>query len=79
MCVVLQDWSWAVQAFLRAAESYRVAAMLDSAATALKEAGIYMVQSEEFNCADITSVLTECLSLTDSIKDPRTLGNHLHL
>lgn len=75
----MQDWSLAIQAFLRAAESYRVAAMLDSAAAALKEAGSYMVQSDQFNRDDITSVLTECLSLTDSIKDPRTLGNHLHL
>ncbi|XP_026227188.1 tetratricopeptide repeat protein 24 isoform X2 [Anabas testudineus] len=68
-----QDWSLAVQGFLRAAESYKVAAMLDSAATALKEAGSHMVQSDQFNLDDIMSALTECLSLIDSIKDPRAL------
>ncbi|XP_023249447.1 tetratricopeptide repeat protein 24 [Seriola lalandi dorsalis] len=69
-----QDWSLAVQGFLRAAESYRVAAMLDSAAAALKEAGNYMIQSDQFSHDDIIGVLTKCLSLTDSITDPRTLG-----
>ncbi|XP_028984022.1 tetratricopeptide repeat protein 24 [Betta splendens] len=69
-----QDWSLAVQAFLRAADSYKVAAMLDSAASALKEAGSQMVQSEQFSYDDIVSVLAECLSLTDNIKDPRTLS-----
>ncbi|XP_034534753.1 tetratricopeptide repeat protein 24 isoform X2 [Notolabrus celidotus] len=69
-----QDWSLAVEGFLRAAESYRVAAMLDSAAAALKEAGSHMIQSDQFNQDDIISVLTECLSLTDSITDPRILG-----
>ncbi|XP_008296574.1 tetratricopeptide repeat protein 24 [Stegastes partitus] len=69
-----QDWSLAVQGFLRAAESYRVAAMLDSAASALKEAGSHMIQSDEFSQDDISGVLTECLSLTDSISDQRILG-----
>ncbi|XP_071324899.1 tetratricopeptide repeat protein 24 isoform X2 [Trachinotus anak] len=69
-----QDWSLAVQGFLRAAESYRVAAMLDSAASALKEAGNYMIQSNQFSNDDIIGVLTDCLSLMDSITDPRTLG-----
>ncbi|KAM7382786.1 hypothetical protein PAMP_002496 [Pampus punctatissimus] len=69
-----QDWSLAVQGFLRAAESYRVAAMLDSVATALKEAASHMIQSDQFKRDDIISVLTECLSLTDSVTDLRTLG-----
>ncbi|XP_054477490.1 tetratricopeptide repeat protein 24 [Anoplopoma fimbria] len=69
-----QDWSLAVQGFLRAAESYRVAAMLDSAAAALKEAGSHMIQSDQFSHDDIINVLTECLSLTDNITDPRILG-----
>ncbi|XP_044215369.1 tetratricopeptide repeat protein 24 isoform X2 [Thunnus albacares] len=69
-----QDWSLAVQGFLRAAESYRVAAMLDSAASALKEAGRHMIQSDQFSQGDIIGVLTECLTLTDSVTDPRTLG-----
>ncbi|XP_071400192.1 tetratricopeptide repeat protein 24-like, partial [Centroberyx affinis] len=72
--VKLQDWTQAVQGFLRAGESYRVAAMLDSAAIALKEAGSHMVQSDQFSQDDITSVLTECLSLADSVTDPRILG-----
>ncbi|XP_070768242.1 tetratricopeptide repeat protein 24 isoform X2 [Enoplosus armatus] len=70
----VQDWSLAVQGFLRAAESYRMAAMLDSAAAALKEAGSHMIQSAQFSHDDIIGVLTECLSLTDSITDPRILG-----
>uniref|UniRef100_A0A667ZPA4 Tetratricopeptide repeat domain 24 n=1 Tax=Myripristis murdjan TaxID=586833 RepID=A0A667ZPA4_9TELE len=70
----LKDWSQAVQGFLRAAESYRVAAMLDCAAVALKEAGSHMVQSDQFSQDDIISVLTECLSLADSVTEPRILG-----
>ncbi|XP_039973589.1 tetratricopeptide repeat protein 24 [Xiphias gladius] len=70
----MQDWSLAVHGLLRAAESYKVAAMLDFAATALKEAGNFMIQSDQFSHDDIISVLTECLSLKDSITDPRTLG-----
>ncbi|XP_030014246.1 tetratricopeptide repeat protein 24 [Sphaeramia orbicularis] len=69
-----QDWTLAAQGFLRGAESYRVAGMLDSSATALKEAGSHMVKSDEFSQSDIISVLSECLSMTDSIPDPRTLG-----
>nr|XP_046254216.1 tetratricopeptide repeat protein 24 isoform X2 [Scatophagus argus] len=69
-----QDWSLAVQGFLRAAESYRVAAMFDSAASAFKEAGSHMMQSDQFSHDDIFNVVTECLSLTDRIKDPKILG-----
>ncbi|XP_036931489.1 tetratricopeptide repeat protein 24 isoform X2 [Acanthopagrus latus] len=69
-----QDWSLAVQGFLRAAESYKVATMLDSAAGALKEAGSHMIQSDQFSHDDTMAVLTECLSLTDRITDPRILG-----
>ncbi|TDH11132.1 hypothetical protein EPR50_G00057680 [Perca flavescens] len=69
-----QDWVLAAQSLLRAAESYRVAAMSDSAAAALKEAASHMIQSDQFSRDDIISVLTESLSLTDSITNPRILG-----
>lgn len=78
MCV-LQDWSLAVQGFLRAAETYKVAAMLDCAAVALGEAGSHMIQSDQFSHNDINGVLTACLSLTSSIPDPRILGILWHL
>ncbi|XP_027868877.1 tetratricopeptide repeat protein 24 isoform X5 [Xiphophorus couchianus] len=71
---LLQDWPQAVQSFLRAAESYKMASMLDSAAAALKEAGSHMVQLDLSNHDDISSVLTECLSLSSSIRDPSILG-----
>lgn len=74
---VSQDWALAAQGYLRAAESYRVANMLDYAATALSEAGSHMTQSDQCNQEDIIGVLSECLSLMGSITDPRTLGNHL--
>ncbi|XP_027868881.1 tetratricopeptide repeat protein 24 isoform X9 [Xiphophorus couchianus] len=72
--VLFQDWPQAVQSFLRAAESYKMASMLDSAAAALKEAGSHMVQLDLSNHDDISSVLTECLSLSSSIRDPSILG-----
>ncbi|KAM4600945.1 uncharacterized protein ttc24 [Polymixia lowei] len=75
--VLLQDRTQSVQSFLRAGESYRVAGRLDSAASALKEAGSHMVQSDQFSMDDITSVLTECLELSDSVTDLRTLGDML--
>ncbi|XP_041650318.1 tetratricopeptide repeat protein 24 [Cheilinus undulatus] len=70
----MQDPVQAVQSFRRAAESYHVAAMLDFAAVALKEAGSHMVQSDQFSNDDIIGVLTECLSLTESISDLGILG-----
>ncbi|XP_004572213.2 tetratricopeptide repeat protein 24 isoform X3 [Maylandia zebra] len=69
-----RDWALAAQGYLRAAESYRVANMLDYAATALSEAGSHMTQSDQCNQEDIIGVLSECLSLMGSITDPRTLG-----
>ncbi|XP_013876631.1 tetratricopeptide repeat protein 24 [Austrofundulus limnaeus] len=69
-----RDRFLAVQGFLRAAESYRVATVLDSAAIALKEAGDHMIQSDQLSQDDITDVLSKCLSLTDSITDPSILG-----
>lgn len=74
-CVCFQDWSLAVQGFLRAAESYKMADMLHSAAAALKQAGNHMIQSQQFSSDDITGVLDECLSLTHGISEPRILGN----
>ncbi|XP_026039675.1 tetratricopeptide repeat protein 24 isoform X3 [Astatotilapia calliptera] len=70
-----RDWALAAQGYLRAAESYRVANMLDYAATALSEAGSHMTQSDQCNQEDIIGVLSECLSLMGSITDPRTLGS----
>ncbi|KAM4567988.1 tetratricopeptide repeat protein 24 isoform 2-T2 [Fundulus diaphanus] len=70
----IQDWSLAVQSFLRAAESYKVASMLDSAAAALKEAGSHMVQSDQFSHDDVKDRLTECLRLSNIVGDPSTLG-----
>lgn len=75
-CVMyLQDFSLAAQGFLRAADSYRVAARLDLAAGALSEAGSHMIQSDSFSRDDITGVLAESLSLTGNISEPRILGN----
>ncbi|KAF6731903.1 Tetratricopeptide repeat protein 24 [Oryzias melastigma] len=71
----MEDWTPAAHGFLRAADSYRVAAMLDSAANALKEAGSHMIRAKQFNQADISCVLGECLNLVNSISDPRILGN----
>ncbi|XP_029360683.1 tetratricopeptide repeat protein 24 isoform X2 [Echeneis naucrates] len=70
-----QDWCLAAQGFLRAAGSYRVAAILDSAAIALKEAGNSMIQSHQFSCDDVINVLAECLSFKDNITEQRTLGS----
>ncbi|XP_068178977.1 tetratricopeptide repeat protein 24 [Antennarius striatus] len=69
-----QDWAPAAQAFLRAAESFRLAAMLDSAALALKEAGSVMIQSDQFSRDDIIGVLNDCLSETDRITDAQMQG-----
>nr|XP_054596877.1 tetratricopeptide repeat protein 24 isoform X2 [Nothobranchius furzeri] len=69
-----QNWSQAVQGFLRAAEGYKLAAMFDSAATALKEAGCHMIQSDQFSQDDITSVLTECQNFLENITDQNILG-----
>lgn len=71
MC--FQDWSLAVHSFLRAAEIYRSAAMLDSAANGFKEAGIHTIQSDHFSHDDIG--MLECLSLTDRIFDEKILGH----
>lgn len=60
--------------FQRAAESYRVAGRLDSAAVSLKEASSHMLQSESFSSEDVISVLSECLELSVSITDQHTLG-----
>ncbi|XP_023819831.1 tetratricopeptide repeat protein 24 isoform X3 [Oryzias latipes] len=70
-----QDWVLAARGFLRAADSYRVAAMLDCAANALKEAGSHMIRANQFNKTDISGILGECLSLTNSVSDPRILGD----
>lgn len=75
--VLFQDWVLAARGFLRAADSYRVAAMLDCAANALKEAGSHMIRANQFNKTDISGILGECLSLTNSVSDPRILGNYL--
>lgn len=76
MCVCVQDCSLAAQGFLRAADSYRLAARLESAANALSEAGSHMIQSDGFSQDDINCVLAKCLSLTEKIGEPGILGNY---
>lgn len=71
-----QEFSLAARGYLRAADSYRVANMPQSAAVALKEAAGHMVQSQDFSPSDVTSVLSECLSLSHSITDQTLLAEH---
>ncbi|XP_072316877.1 uncharacterized protein [Eucyclogobius newberryi] len=68
-----QEHSLAVSGYLRAAESYRVANMPHAAAVALKEAASHMVQSE-LSPTEVTKVLSDCLSLTNSITNQSLLG-----
>ncbi|KAM3613782.1 uncharacterized protein V6R79_005062 [Siganus canaliculatus] len=70
----VQDWTLAAHGFLRAADSYGVAAMLNSAAEAFREAGSHMIQSARFSHDDITGVLRRCLRLASRVTDPRILG-----
>ncbi|KAM6968150.1 uncharacterized protein ttc24 [Aplochiton taeniatus] len=70
----LQDWPEVAQSFQRAAESYKVAGRMDSAAGALKQAGSSMLQSEQFSMDDIIGVLTDCLELSEHVTDPKALG-----
>ncbi|KAL0984872.1 hypothetical protein UPYG_G00149780 [Umbra pygmaea] len=73
--LLLKDWTQAAQSLQRAGDSYRVAGKLDSAALALKAAGGHMLQSHDFTVDDIITVLTDCLELSNHIKDPESLGN----
>ncbi|XP_012692899.3 tetratricopeptide repeat protein 24, partial [Clupea harengus] len=70
----MKDCSHAAQVFQRAAESYRVAGRLDSAAVALKEATTHMLQCDSFSSEDIITMLSECLELSVSITDQHILG-----
>ncbi|CDQ67524.1 unnamed protein product [Oncorhynchus mykiss] len=72
--LLLKDWTQAAQSFQRAGESYRMAGKLDSATMAYKEAGSHMLQSDDFTTDDIITVLTDCLELSNNIKDPEFLG-----
>ncbi|KAK7886193.1 hypothetical protein WMY93_025814 [Mugilogobius chulae] len=67
------EHSLAVSGYLRAADSYRVANMCHSAAVALKEAATHMVQSDS-SPTEVTTVLTDCLSLANSGTDQSILG-----
>lgn len=51
-----------------------MAGKLDSSVTAFKEAGSHMLQSDDFTVDDIITVLTDCLELSNNIKDPQLLG-----
>ena len=51
-----------------------MAGKLDSATMAYKEAGSHMLQSDDFTVDDIITVLTDCLELSNNIKDPEFLG-----
>ncbi|KAL2084581.1 hypothetical protein ACEWY4_020099 [Coilia grayii] len=70
----MKDWSQAAQVFQRAAETYRVAGLLDSAALALKEASTLMLESGSFSSEDVIAMLSQCLELSVSITDQETLG-----
>ncbi|XP_062393639.1 tetratricopeptide repeat protein 24 [Sardina pilchardus] len=70
----MKDWIQAAEVFQRAAESYRVAGRLDSAAVALKQASTHMLQSGSFSSEDVIGVLSQCLELSVSLTDQHTLG-----
>uniref|UniRef100_A0A3B1IQF6 Tetratricopeptide repeat domain 24 n=1 Tax=Astyanax mexicanus TaxID=7994 RepID=A0A3B1IQF6_ASTMX len=69
-----KEWPEAVNSYLRAAESYKVAGKPASAAVALKDAGNHMVQCDGFSSDDVISVLTECLELSANITEQEALG-----
>ncbi|KAG7335957.1 hypothetical protein KOW79_000650 [Hemibagrus wyckioides] len=69
-----KEWNDATENYLRAAESYKVAGKMDSAAVALKDAGNHMLKCDCFSADDVISVLTECLELSAKITEPETLG-----
>ncbi|KAB5586929.1 hypothetical protein PHYPO_G00007170 [Pangasianodon hypophthalmus] len=69
-----KEWTDAAENYLRAAESYKVAGKLASAAVALKDAGNHMLKCDCFSADDVISVLTECLELSAKITEPETLG-----
>ncbi|XP_060777823.1 tetratricopeptide repeat protein 24 [Neoarius graeffei] len=69
-----KEWADAAENYLRAAESYKVAGMLASAAVALKDAGNHMLKCDCFSADDVISVLTDCLELSAKITEPATLG-----
>ncbi|KAJ8005446.1 hypothetical protein DPEC_G00146730 [Dallia pectoralis] len=72
--LLLKDWTQAAESLQRAGECYRVAGKMDSAATAFKDAGSYMLQSNDFTMDDIITVLTDSLELCNQIKEPKSLG-----
>ncbi|KAK3551155.1 hypothetical protein QTP70_013898 [Hemibagrus guttatus] len=69
-----KEWTDVTENYLRAAESYKVAGKLASAAVALKDAGNHMLKCDCFSADDVISVLTECLELSAKITEPETLG-----
>ncbi|XP_048116775.1 tetratricopeptide repeat protein 24 isoform X2 [Alosa alosa] len=69
----MKDWSQAAEVFRRAAESYRVAGRLDSAAVALKQTSTHMLQSESFSSEDVIGALSQCLELSVSLTDQHSL------
>ncbi|XP_066577548.1 tetratricopeptide repeat protein 24 [Amia ocellicauda] len=69
-----QDGAEAARWFQRAGESYQSAGRLDSAASALKEAGAHMLQSQDFTAEEILAVLGDCRALCDRIPEQDTLG-----
>lgn len=71
---MFQEWPEAAESYLRAAESYKVAGKIGSAAFALKDAGNHMLQTDCFTSDDIIGVLTECLELSAKITEQETLG-----
>ncbi|XP_053349875.1 tetratricopeptide repeat protein 24 [Clarias gariepinus] len=69
-----KEWTDAAENYLRAAESYKVAGKLASAAVAMKDAGNHMLKCDCFPSDDVIGVLTECLELSAKITDPETQG-----
>ncbi|XP_060726317.1 tetratricopeptide repeat protein 24 [Tachysurus vachellii] len=69
-----KEWTDVAENYLRAAESYKVAGKMASAAVALKDAGNHMLKCDCFSADDVISVLTDCLELSAKITEPETLG-----
>ncbi|XP_072534836.1 uncharacterized protein [Salminus brasiliensis] len=69
-----KEWPEAVDSYLRAAESYKVAGKPASAAVALKDAGNHMLQCDCFSSDDVIGVLTECLELSANISEQESLA-----
>ncbi|NWI46234.1 TTC24 protein, partial [Picathartes gymnocephalus] len=75
-CCYLGMWepARAARCFLDAAQSYAAAESPEAAAVALSKASGSMLQSRQFQAAEIAGVLARCRSLCESIPDPALRG-----